>query len=124
MKSLDELAADHILSPKSRQAAPWGAPDECAMNRVEWPDLSDDALEKLLIERWFFRGLLIAAMLAGAVLTTYLGRDGLPTVADRLIVSVLIVVALSAAAIAWTMRGTDIRIHRELRRRRLDAEKG
>ena len=88
------------------------------MNRVEWPDLSDDALQRLLIERWFFRGLLIAAMLAGAVLTTYLARDGLPTAADRLIASVLIVVALAAAVIAWTMRGTDIRIHRELRRRR------
>jgi hypothetical protein len=88
------------------------------MNRVEWPDLSDDALEKLLIERWFFRGVLLAAILAGAVLTTYLGRDGFPTVADRVIVSVLIAVALSAAVIAWTMRGTDIRIHRELRRRR------
>ena len=94
------------------------------MNQVKWLDLNDDALEKLLIERWFFRGILIVVMLAGAVLTTYLGSAGLPTRADRVIVGVLVCVTLLAGGGALAMRGTDLRIHRELRRRRSsDAEK-
>jgi hypothetical protein len=87
-------------------------------------ELNDDALEKLLIERWLFRGVLLVVMLAAAVLTTYIGRDGLSTLADRLAVSVLVCVTLTAGGIALAMRGTDLRIHRELRRRRSsDAEK-
>jgi uncharacterized protein YacL len=88
------------------------------MNQAKWLDLNDEALEKLLIERWLFRGILIVVMLAGAVLTTYLGSAGLPTLVDRLIVGLLLCVALAAGGIALAMRGTDLRIHRELRRRR------
>jgi len=90
----------------------------------KWLSLNDDALEKLLIERWLFRGVLIVAMLAGAVLTTYLGGAGLATAFERLAVGALVCVTLSAGAAALAMRAKDLRIHRELRRRRsLQAKK-
>jgi hypothetical protein len=104
-----------------RQAGFWTALEGRAVNHANWRDLKDDALEKLLVERWRFRGALLAVIFAAAVLTTYLGRDGLPTFAGRLAVSVLAGAALAAGAGALAMRGTDLRIHRELRRRRLDA---
>jgi hypothetical protein len=94
-----------------------------AVQDAKWSKLDDDALEKLLLERWLFRGVLIVVMLAGAVMTTYLGGAGLPTLVDRLAVSALVCITLSAGGIALAMRGTDLRIHRELRRRRSAASR-
>ena len=88
------------------------------MDDTKWLNLNDDALEKLLIERWHFRGVLLALMLAAALLTTYLGMEGLPTLVERLSVGALVCVIGGAGAAVFVMRNTDIRIHRELRRRR------
>jgi len=85
---------------------------------AKWSELDDDALEKLLIERWLFRGVLVVLMLAGAVLTTYIGSAGLSTFVDLLAVSGLVCLTLGAGGVAFAMRGTDLRIHGELRRRR------
>jgi hypothetical protein len=94
------------------------------MDDTKWLSLNDDALEKLLIERWVFRGVLLVLMLAAAILATYLGMEGLPTLVERLTVAALLCVTVGAGAAVFAMRNTDIRIHRELqRRRRLDAEK-
>jgi len=88
------------------------------MDDTKWLSLNDDALEKLLIERWVFRGALLVLMLAAAILTTYLGMEGIPTLAERVSVALLVCVTAGAGAAVFAMRNTDIRIHRELRRRR------
>ena len=88
------------------------------MDDAKWLSLNDDALEKLLIERWVFRGVLLVLMLAAAILTTYLGMEGLQTIVERASVALLVCVTIGAGAAAFTMRNTDIRMHRELRRRR------
>ncbi len=94
------------------------------MDDTKWLSLNDDALEKLLIERWVFRGVLLVLMLAAAILTTYLGMEGLYTRVERVSVALLVCVTVGAGAAVFAMRNTDIRIHRELRRRRrLDAER-
>ena len=88
------------------------------MNDSRWLELKDDALEKLLVERWLLRGMLLAVMTAAAILATYVGMRGLDTFPDRLMVGALVGLAVSAGAAVFVMRNRDIRIHRELRRRR------
>ncbi len=88
------------------------------MKEKEWLALDDAALERLLVERWLYRGLLLAVMLVAAIVTTYLAGRGVATLVDQLTVGVLVVLAVSAGAIAFVMRLADIRLYRELRRRR------
>jgi hypothetical protein len=88
------------------------------MNDSRWLELTDDALEKLLVERWLFRGALLVVMMTAAVLTTYVGMQGLLTFLDRVTVGALVCLTVSAGAGVFVMRNKDIRIHRELRRRR------
>lgn len=88
------------------------------MKDREWMALDDEALERLLVERWLYRGLMLAIMLAAAIITTYLGVRGVSTFQDRLTMGVLLALTLSAGTVAFVMRLADIRIHRELRRRR------
>ena len=88
------------------------------MNDSRWLELKDDALEKLLVERWLVRGMLLAVMTAAALLTTYVGMQGLDTFADRLMVGALVGLAVSAGAGVFVMRNRDLRIQRELQRRR------
>jgi len=89
-----------------------------ALKDKEWAALDDESLERLLVERWLYRGLLLAVMLAAAIVTTYLAVRGVTTLTDQLTVGVLLVLAVSAGAVAFVMRLADIRLHRELRRRR------
>jgi hypothetical protein len=84
----------------------------------EWLALGDEALERLLVERWLYRGLMLAVMLAAAILTTYLGLRGPTTLADRITVGAVLGLGVAAGAVAFVMRLGDLRIHRELRRRR------
>ena len=84
----------------------------------EWAAKDDEALERLLIERWLYRGAMLAVMFMAAATTTYLGIRGITTVVDTFTVGILLALAVSAAVIAFVMRSTDLRIHRELRRRR------
>lgn len=88
------------------------------MKGSEWTKLDDASLEKLLVERWVLRGLVLVAIFAAAVAVTYVGVQGMPTLADRLTVGALTAVALIGGAVVFAMRATDLRMHRELRRRR------
>lgn len=87
------------------------------MRDSDWLDKDDAALERLLVERWLYRGGMLAIMVLSAVLTTYLGIRGVSTTADALSVGALLSLALAAAVVAFVMRLVDLRIHRELRRR-------
>lgn len=89
------------------------------MRDDEWQTLGDEALERLLIERWLHRGLMLAVIFLAAVIVTYLGIRGVEGLVDQVTLGVLLALALSAAGVAWTMRLKDLKIHRELRRRRL-----
>ena len=89
------------------------------MRDDEWRRWDDHRLEQLLIERWLYRGMMLAVILVAGIVTTYLGSRGLSGVADRITVGVLMALALAAAGVAFGMRVRDVRIHRELRRRRL-----
>ncbi len=88
------------------------------MNEHEWQRLGTEELERLVIERWLYRGIMMGVMAMSAILTTYFGAQGLRTMADRLTVAALVIIALVAAIIAFSMRQHDIKIHRELHRRR------
>ena len=85
---------------------------------TEWLSLNDQALERLLVERWLYRGVLLAVMLAAAIVTTYFGVRGVATLMDRLTVGALVALAISAGVVAFVMRLADIRMQKELRRRR------
>lgn len=80
--------------------------------------LDDEALERLLVERWLYRGIMLGVMLVAAVGTTYLGVRGVSTLPDRLTVIALLALGVCAGAVAFVMRLVDLRVHRELRRRR------
>ncbi len=84
----------------------------------EWRALDDEALERLLVERWLYRGLMLGVMFLAAIVTTYLGVRGIGSFSDRITVVALLAVALAAGALAFAMRLQDLRIHQELRRRR------
>ncbi len=106
---------------RGKDGAPRAALRGNGVNDSKWLKLSDDALEKLLIERWLYRGVLLVLMLAAALLTTYLGTEGLRTAAERLTIAGLVCITLGAGAALFVMRATDIRMHRELRGRRRRA---
>jgi hypothetical protein len=89
------------------------------MRDPEWQGLDDQALERLLIERWLYRGLMLGVILLAAIIATYLAGRGLETLLDQAALGALLAVALAAAAVAFAMRQQDLRIHRELRRRRV-----
>jgi hypothetical protein len=88
------------------------------MRDGDWQGLDDDSLERLLIERWLYRGMMLAVILVAAIGATYLGARGLSGLTDQVTVVVLVALALAAASVAFVMRQQDLRIHRELRRRR------
>ena len=88
------------------------------MRDTDWQDLDDEALERLLVERWLYRGILLGVLLLAAVVTSFLGIRGLVDRADQITVGALLALALAAGAVAFTMRQGDLKIHRELRRRR------
>lgn len=88
------------------------------MSDDAWRELDDEALERLLIERWLMRGATLAVILLAAITATWLGIRGVETVLDYVTVGVFLALALAAGVVGFTMRQEDLRIHRELRRRR------
>jgi hypothetical protein len=94
------------------------------MSDLDWQGLDDEALERLLVERWLYRGSILGIMFLAAIVTTWLGLRGVVSVADRLTVGALLALALAAGVLAFAMRQHDLRIHRELRRRRRAAVDG
>ena len=93
------------------------------MRDSEWLDKDDTALEELLVERWLFRGGMLAIMLLSAAVTTYLGLRGVATFIDAVTIGALLGLAAAAAAVAFVMRLTDRRIHLELRRRKREGSR-
>lgn len=83
-----------------------------------WRHLDDEALERLLIERWLRRGATLAVILLAAIAATWFGIRGVETVLDHVTVGVFVALALAAGALGFSMRQEDLRIQRELRRRR------
>jgi len=88
------------------------------MKDDDWMGKDSEALERLLVERWLYRGGMLAVMLLAAIFTTYLGIRGLASAADFVAAGAFLGVGIAAGAVAFMMRLGDIRIHRELRRRR------
>ena len=88
------------------------------MRDEDWLKLDDSGLERLLLERWLHRGAMLGVMLVAAIVTTYLGTKGITSLADRLTVGALVTLGVAAGVVAFVMRQQDLRIHRELRRRR------
>jgi hypothetical protein len=84
-----------------------------------WRRLDDDALGRLLVERWLYRGMMLGIIFLAAIIVTWRASRGIETTVDWVTVGVLLALALGAAAVAFVMRQQDLRIHRELRRRRL-----
>ncbi len=88
------------------------------MTTQDWQDKDDEALERLLVERWLYRGALLAVMSLSAIVCTYLGIQGVITLADSLAVGAVAALGVAAGVVAFVMRLADLRIHKELRRRR------
>ncbi len=88
------------------------------MRDEDWQELGDDALERLLVERWLYRGLMLGIIFAAAIVATYLGLSGISGLVSRVTIAVVLALALAAGAVAFVMRQQDLRIHRELHRRR------
>lgn len=88
------------------------------MVRPEWEGASDEELERLLVERWVSRGLVVGVLAIAAIVSTVVAARGLAASTDRLIFAALLALAVAAALTALTMRRHDLQIHRELRRRR------
>ena len=88
------------------------------MRDEDWLKLDDDGLERLLLERWLHRGAMLGVVLVAAIVTTYLGAQGITSLADRLTVGALVTLGVAAGVVAFVMRQHDLRIHRQLRRRR------
>lgn len=88
------------------------------MRNEDWLRLDDEALGRLLVERWLYRGMMLGIIFLAAIIVTWLATRGLETTADRATAGVLLLLALAAAAVAFVMRLQDLQIHRELRRRR------
>jgi len=88
------------------------------MRDDDWRGLDEEAIERLLIERWLYRGMVLGVVLVAAVVTTYLGIRGVTSLVDRLTVAALVALGLAAGGVAFAMRQHDLRIYRELRRRR------
>jgi hypothetical protein len=88
------------------------------MRDSDWLGKDDEELERLLVARWLYRGVILAVMLFSAIILTYLGIRGVETFGDRLTVGAVLVLGLAAGVVAFVMRLVDRRIHLELRRRK------
>lgn len=88
------------------------------MREEDWRGLDEEALERLLVERWIYRGSLLCVVFLAAIITTYIGVRGIGGLADQLTVGALVALALAAAVAAFVMRQHDLKVYGELRRRR------
>lgn len=88
------------------------------MREEDWRGLDDPGLERLLIERWLYRGLMLGVIFLSALAATWVASQGLAETREQVTLAVLLALSLAAAAVAFVMRQQDLEIHRELRRRR------
>ena len=89
------------------------------MRDEEWRGLGDEALERLLIERWLHRGVPLCVVTLAGIVATILGARGVVDLAEQVIIGALVALALAVGALLFTVRQQDLKIHQELRRRRL-----
>jgi len=94
------------------------------MRQTDWQHSTDEELERLLIERWVSRGLLVGVLAIAAILATYVAARGLTGRTDLLTFVALLALGAAAAGAAFSMRLHDLKIHRELRRRRARSGSG
>lgn len=85
----------------------------------DWRRLDEKALERVLIERWLYRGLMLGVILLAAIGATWLAARGISGITDQVTLGVLVALSVAAAAVAFVMRVQDLKIHHELRRRRI-----
>lgn len=94
------------------------------MAEQRWKDLTEAELEHLLVERWLYRGGILALILTFAILITVLVSRGLESLADQILVGVLVFFTLLSAGVFVYLREQDRRIYRmvrDLRRRKRGA---
>ncbi len=95
------------------------------MTHQRWEELSADQLERLLVERWLYRGGVLAAALTLAVLFTMVSVNGLGTLIEQLLGGALAVLTVAAAGVFVYLRLHDRRIFLLLQdRRRQNPEAG
>lgn len=88
------------------------------MPRQDWKELKDSELERLFVERWLYRGALVAGMIVLAVLVTLMGARGVNSPADKAMVGLLVAFATASFFLFLLMRRHDFKIQQELRQRR------
>ena len=88
------------------------------MSDEGWREFDDEALERLLVERWLLRGATLAVILLAAIAATWVGSRGVETLMDHVTVGALVSLAVAAGVVGFTMRQEDLRMIREMRRRR------
>ena len=88
------------------------------MKDADWLHKDDDALERLLVERWLFRGGLLVLMLLSAIVLSLVGMNGITGWRDTVAVGAALVLGAAAGVLSFVMRFRDGRIHAEMRRRR------
>ena len=88
------------------------------MTQRRWEDFTEDELERLLVERWLYRGGVLAMGVVMVVLFTVVSTSGLETPFEQAMSAVLAVFALLAGGVFVYLRGQDRRIHLLLRDRR------
>lgn len=88
------------------------------MKDPEWLSLDDEALERLLVDRWRYRGVMLAVMLVAAIVAAYVWSRGITSVVDHVTVGALMTLAFISGVAAFVMRLSDLRMYSEIRRRR------
>src|SRR3989442_15851802 len=79
------------------------------MRDETWRTLDDEALERLLIERWLLRGATLAVILAAAIGATYLGLRGVDTVLDHVTVGLFLPLPVASGGGGFTIRQEKLR---------------
>src|SRR5262245_53836996 len=70
---------------------------EYGVRDEDWRPLADEALQRLLIERWLYRGLMLCVVFVAAVIVTWVGSRGFSGPGDRITVGMLLALAIAAA---------------------------
>lgn len=83
-----------------------------------WEQLTDDELERLLVERWLYRGGVLAAAAVLAVLFTMIATRGLESFAEQAMTALLAFMMLAAVGVFVYLRQQDRKIFLALRERR------
>ena len=89
-----------------------------------WDKLPQPELEKLLVERWLYRGGLMAALVVLAVAGTLVASGGVQELPSQILIAAVAALIIAGAAVFIAMRRRDHQMLRELRRRRRGKGEG